>query len=270
MSTNLAESIWAACRSSLELDRWLLGELDASESATMAAHVEGCARCRLIASQLKASREESLPPLRALDLIKPSEGAGAVSLKSTSLKLVSNDSGLEILGISNPLPRRWPRLAFAAAGLAVAAAALMVFQPSPGERIKGAGAQQFSLGMYVQHGAEVRRASPGESVQAGDALRFSITSASARDAYAAVLSLDPNGRASIYFPLGDQAVLVPAGADVPLPLSTRLDASLGEEHLVGLLCTAPIALGPIRESLERGALQTPSGCQVAQWSFVKH
>jgi hypothetical protein len=113
----------------------------------------------------------------------------------------------------------------------------------------------------------VRRAGPGETVAPGDALRFAV-SAPAK-AYVAVLSLDPKGHGSVYFPLGARAEAVGPGAEVALPLGTRLDATVGEERIVGLFCSSPVELEPLRVQLERGIPLDPDGCQVTRWSFVK-
>jgi hypothetical protein len=123
--------------------------------------------------------------------------------------------------------------------------------------------------MYVQHGDEVRRAALGESVAPGDALRFAVSTPTA--AYVAVLSLDPTGKAWVYFPPAPRATLVPAGTEVPLPLGTRLDATTGEERLLGIFCTSAVELEPIRQALERGqdASPLPADCQGLRWSFVK-
>ncbi len=122
--------------------------------------------------------------------------------------------------------------------------------------------------MYVQHDGEVRRAGPGETVAAGDAVRFAVSMP--RAAYVAVLSVDSKGSGSIYFPLTARAALLSAGQDVALPLSTRLDATVGEERLIGLFCSSPVELAPLRQGLERGLDRFPEGCQVTRWSFIKH
>ena len=227
---NFAEPLWRACHSQLKLDRYLLGELPEAEAAEMRVHVESCEACRAAVEQM---RPEPLPPLRVV-----------------------------------PLPlrraRKWPRIAAAAAGLAAAAGALLVAQRPAGERVKGPG---FSLSMYVQHGGDVRLAAPGERVEAGDAVRFAVSAPAAT--YVAVLSLDPRGRASVYFPLGPSAEMVDAGRDVPLPVATRLDDSAGEERVVGLFCPSPVALEPVRAALQRGGDFVPDGCQVTRWSFTK-
>lgn len=231
MSTRLADRVWPACLSALHLDRFLAGELDEVGARRVRQHLEECSRCAGAVEEMQAARGERLPPLRLVPLARPA--------------------------------RNWPRAAAAVAGLAAAASVLLLIR-GPGERAKGAG---FALGMYVEHAGEVRRAGPGETVAPGDAVRFAVTAPA--KAYVAVLSLDPEGRGSVYFPLGARAEAVGPGAEVALPLGTRLDATLGEERIVGLFCSSPVELEPLRVQLERGGSFTPDGCQVIRWSFVK-
>lgn len=231
MSTPLATRPWPACYSALHLDRFVMEELDAAEAERVRAHLAGCAHCAGAVDGLRAARDERLPPLRVVPLA--------------------------------PRPRLWRRTAAAGLGIAAAASLLLVFRHS-GERPKGPG---YSLVMYVEHGGEVRRAGPGETVAAGDAVRFAVTTPSR--SYVAVLSLDPAGHGSVYFPVGARAEPVEAGAEVALPLGTRLDATVGEERIVALFCSSPIELEPLRVQLERGGLSLPDGCQVTRWSFVK-
>jgi hypothetical protein len=233
MSTRLADSLWPACLSALQLDRFLMGELPDAQAEQVRSHLEGCARCQ---KAVEGMRPEALPPLRLLPPID----------------------------LGRARKNRLRGAAAAALGLAAAAASLLLVLRPAGERIKGSG---FALSMYVQHGDEVRRAGPGEVVAAGDAVRFAVTAP--RESYVAVLSVDPKGRASVYFPLGARAQAVAAGADVPLPLGTRLDASVGEERIVGLSCSSPVELEPLRAHLQSGGLVVPDGCQVTRWSFVK-
>lgn len=237
MSTPLANASWPACLSALRLDRWTAGELRPAEAETVRAHVAGCARCRAASEWLREAKETAaLPPMRAL------------------------------LAPPTPRPPRIRGLAAATAGLALAAGLVLVLRPDPpGERTKGAGA---ALGMWVRHGESVRRAGPGEIVAPGDAVRFSVTTP--RPAWVAVLSVDPAGRASIYFPEGARAAPVSPGIDVPLPLATRLDETVGVEHVLGLFCDRPIELEPLRAALgSAGELHAPEGCEVTRWHFEK-
>jgi hypothetical protein len=239
MTTALERAAWPGCRSALALDRWLSGELAPAEAAELDAHVAACARCAPAAAELRAGREAPLPPL-ALAGRTPGTAAPA---------------------------RRAPRalwLGLGAGGLAAAAAVLLLARAPEGDRTKGG----VGLGMWVQHDGQVRRAGPGEVVAPGDAIRFAVTTPA--PSYVAVLSLDPAGRASVYFPAGPLAERVMAGADLPLPLATRLDATVGEERVLGLFCDRPVELEPVRAALEAGRDDAvPHGCQVTGWSFGK-
>jgi len=248
MSIQLADRIWQTCLSSLQLDRFLQGELAGAEKEELRAHLVNCPPCSAVLAQRQAAEREPLPALRLLPASHP----------VTSLARVRRLRPLRSSGVFAGL-----------AGLAAAASLLLVFSQRPpgsraGARSKGAA---VALSMYVQHGTEVRRAGPGEQVAAGDAVRFAVSLPA--DAFVAVLSRDPRGRGSIYFPTGPRAELVPAGADVPLRLSTRLDGTVGEEELAALFCTAPVALEPVRAALESGTALIPKGCEVSRWSFVK-
>ena len=228
---------WTACLSALRLDRWMMGELEAADAESVRAHVTACAGCSTALAGMRGVREE----LRTLPL-PPA--------------LLSRAA-------------RWkPGAAYGAVGLALAAALLLVLRPAvPTERRKGGAGP--ALAMYVQHGDEVRRAGAGEELSPGDAVRFAVSTPV--PAYVAVLSIDPTGRASVYFPAGERAVPVAAGPEVALPLGTRLDDTLGEEQLLGLFCTSPVPLEPVRRALEEsaGAAPLPAGCQGVRWSFVK-
>ena len=231
MSTATADRIWTACLSALQLDRYAMGELTPEAAKETATHLAGCRPCGEAMETLRAARGEPLPPLRVVPLAAER--------------------------------RPWRRAIAAGVGIAAAASVVLVLRPG-GERVKGPG---VALGMYVEHGGEVRRAGPGEVVAAGDALRFTVTAPQA--VYVAVLSVDPAGRASVYYPRAARAEPVQPGVEVALPLGTRLDATLGEERIVGVFCPAPIELEPLRAGLEQGGVSFPESCQVTRWSFVK-
>jgi len=231
MTPSLADRTWNACFSALQLDRFLAREMTEGEAERLRVHVAGCARCTAVLEELRIASEERLPPLRVVPLAP----------RSRTL---------------------FPAAVAAAVGLAAAASLLLVVRPST--RLKGTG---FALSMYVDHRGEVRRAGPGETVAPGDAVRFAVSAPV--NAYVAVLSLDPMGRGSIYFPAGGRAEPVQAGDEVPLPLGTRLDETVGEERIVGLLCASAVELEPLRLQLEQGGPTIPEGCQVTRWSFVK-
>jgi hypothetical protein len=233
MIASLEEARWQACLSAYRLDRFRLQELPPEEAAEVQAHLEGCAACRAAADVLASAEAEfraSASPLRS--------------------------------------PRRPGRraLAWGAGLVAIAATSVFLLQPTSGVRSKG---PPTSLGMYVQHGPDVRRAREGEGVAPGDSLRFLYSSREA--SYLAILSLDGAGVASVYFPDGPEMVAVPAAQDAPLPLATHLDGVLGEETVVALFCTSPRALEPLRQELQASLkqLQEVPGCRLATLHFTK-
>jgi hypothetical protein len=216
----------------------MMGELPPPDALAVKEHLSGCTTCTETVAGMRAVRDE----VRTLPL--PS-----------------------IPGMAPPARPRTSGLVLGGLALALAASLVVALRPdTPLERPKGGG---VALGMYVQHGDEVRRAGPGEVVSPGDAVRFSISTPV--PSYVAVLSVDPAGRAFIYFPEGGRTVRVPAAPEVPLPLGTRLDETVGEERLLALFCTAPVELEPVRRTLEQAgeAAPLPPGCQGVQWSFVK-
>jgi len=229
---------WNACLSGLRLDRWIMGELAPADAEAVGAHVSACAACSTAVAGIRGVREEVHALPLPLGLVRPTAR------------------------------RRVPRAAAAGAlGLALAATLVLALRPERGDRLKGPGG--LALAMYVQHGGDVRRAWPGELVAPGDAVRFAVTSPV--PAFVAVLSIDPAGRASVYFPQGPRAARVQAGSDVPLPLGTRLDDTTGEERVLGLFCSSAVELEPVRLALQQSgdAAPLPSDCQGLRWSFVK-
>lgn len=236
MTTTLANAAWPACLSALRLDRWMAAELGPAEAEEVRSHVDGCARCAEAVASLRAARDGAvLPALR----LAPAPARRGVRIRG---------------------------LAAIAGALAAAAGLVLVLRPDgTAVRTRGAG---VGLAMWVQHGDAVREAGPGAVVAPGDAVRFAVTTPV--PAWVAVLSVDPEGRASVYFPVGPTAAPVPAGTDLALPLATRLDATVGEERVIGLFCDGPVELEPLRAGLEAGAAGSiPAGCQVTRWSFVK-
>jgi hypothetical protein len=266
MSTALANAAWPACLSALRLDRFLAGELPPADADEVRNHVAGCARCAAAVSGLEAARDAvTLPPLRAVEAAIDDAPAGPAPVLRLS--------------------RRRRVLSVTLGGLAAAAGLAVVLRGGPLEppedaRRKGSGVPGAAAwGAWVLHDGAVRRAGPGEVVAPGDALRFAVTAPA--PGYVAVLSLDAAGRATVYYPAGGRAEPVASGAEVALPLATKLDATVGEERLFALYCERPVELEPLRAALEGAgrleagaapggqAAPAPAGCQVTGWRFEK-
>src|SRR5262249_5329207 len=179
--------------------------------------------------QLDRHRLRELPADAAHEVQAPLDSCERCRAAATELERDAAQAELPPLRLPRRAGLRWALVA----GVAAAAGFALVAAPR-GERIKGSG---LALHMFVQHEGQVRRGGPGEIVSAGDAVRFAVTLP--ERAHVAVLSLDPRGRASVYFPLGARAEAVGAGSEVALPLATRLDAAQGTERLFALFCGAP-------------------------------
>ncbi len=124
------------------------------------------------------------------------------------------------------------------------------------------------LGFYVQHGDQVRRGTDGETVAAHDAIRFSYTAA--EPVHLGIFSIDGAGAVSRYYPAGDRTRAEPAGADMLLPISTRLDGVLGPERIFALFCAAPIDLRGIEVELRHaGRPPAVDGCREARLEWKK-
>jgi hypothetical protein len=233
MIASLEDARWPGCLSAFRLDRFRMGELPAAEAAQVEAHLLRCAPCREAADVLDKAETEFR--------------ASALPLRVTQ--------------------RDWRRgFLWGSGAVAAAAACILAFQPPAAVRSKGPPA---SVGMYVQHGQDVRRALPGEAVAPGDSVRFVYSSR--EPGYLAILSRDGAGVATVYFPGGLQMAAVPAAEDAPLPLATRLDGVLGEETVLGLFCPGPRALEPLREAFQASPQGLPEvpGCRLASFHFTK-
>lgn len=216
-----------ACLSDLKLD-----EIVAGDSARD-PHLDSCARCAAREAERRAAQmafRDGASPLYA------------------------------------PRPaRRWVPLA-ASGGIAVAALAVVVVvtrRPAadePGTRTKGAS----------HASASVMIASGGHAVplrgqaNAGDTLAYLVTTT--EPSYVAVLSRDPTGTMSTYFPKTELAEAVPVGREVELPLATRLDATPGHEQLVIAVCPNPVAIAELIAAFDG---DPPGGCTFERTSFDK-
>jgi hypothetical protein len=224
------------------LDRLIAEALEEGERSEAERHLSGCAACASRLEALRAEQSRFVAALPPLDLASARPAAPV-------LPLAPKRSLRPLLG-----------------GLSIAAAALLAFvglrlvgAPEDALRTKGGG---LELGFFVKHGEHVRRGGAGEVVEPGDALRF--TYSSPRATYLTVLSRDPEQRISVYYPA--PAAPAPAGRELALPLSTKLDESVGPETAFGLFCDAPID-----EEAAKAALggTTPAGCTLLSLPFEK-
>jgi Domain of unknown function (DUF4384) len=219
------------CLSDLRFDRWLCGELTATEQSDARAHVDACARCSARLQEITRARR---------------------AYEQDPVALVAPGSAR---------PRRHRRYYAAAGALALAACALLaLLNPTSRDSLRSKGSAH--AGFYVLRDGQVHRAAAGEELRPGDRVRFFIRSRTA--SYVAILSLDPAEQASVYFPAAARAQLVAAGSEQLLPVSVELDDTLGEERWYALYCREPVLVEPLRAQLQeqRGSWSPPGGCEL--------
>lgn len=225
------------CLSDLQLDLLLGRALADGEEGRAREHLATCADCSARYDELHADREAFQTAMPPLDLRAPEPPRRLAPRRAA---WVGSAMALAASVVLVVLVGRWPREVVEVG------------------RTKGTGWSGF----YVRHQDVVREGGPGEVVRPGDALQF--TTSLTAPGYVAVLSVDGARRTSLYYPAEPTAALQPAGEDVPLPLSTVLDDTLGLETIYVLACPAPIPLEPLVSALEREPSQPPpaEGCDV--------
>ena len=208
------------CVSDLAFDRLVAGELAATTEGKIFEHVQTCDRCRTRLDEIRADQRAFAD--KKLDLLRPT--------------------------------RRGHRhtIGFALASALAAVCCLLLFVRSRGrtmeqvlERTKGGA----TLSFYVMRDGDILPGSEALPVHPGDAVQFVFTVD--RPGYLGILSVDGAGKASIYYPAGAKAAPFAAGHTRPVPVSTVLDGTLGEEHIYSLFCDTAVELEPIRATLAR-------------------
>lgn len=233
------------CPSRLRFDRLLAGELEPAQARELQRHVERCARCSALLTELRSG----------LDAFSP----------------VLPDRLVQRVRATSKPRRDWTRWAMPALAAAGAVLAWLVVHEPPtipnagGVRSKGG----VQLGFYVLHAGAVRAGMDGERVQPGDQLEFAYSSE--RDVYLAIVSIDAAGKASAYYVREGRAARIAAASHAVLDQSTLLDDTLGPELVYALSCTQPIAVEPVLQTLERAPDLPPAvaGCEVTRHSLLK-
>jgi hypothetical protein len=230
-----ARSRLDGCPSDFAFDRRLAGELASEDDERISAHLATCTPCRDRWENLRAGRDAFVNEAPPLSL----KGRPPWSARRSS--------------------RPW---VVASSALMAAAAALFLVRGESrdvGTRSKGNG---MRMEYYVNHAGAVRAGGTNEPVEPGDALRFVYTTR--RVGYLAVLSVDAKKNATIYYPTTAGAARIEPGTAVPLPTSTVLDETVGNETIYGIFCSSPFDLEPLRRSLQGAPERAPSpeGCEV--------
>jgi hypothetical protein len=218
-----------SCLSDLALDEIIAARLaeppQASPPATN-AHLQECVHCAERLSLLEQTAADALPAIAAL--------ATRASQSARDARAPAH---------AGAGWRRWSLVGLGGA-LAIAAALLVGLpQPPSGDHLKGVGMRFFVL----RHG-QVNPGVSGSTYEAGDALRFAVSSD--RDGYVLLVGIDAEGNVTAYHPWdGTQSATLSGGIDVPLPGSLVLDDAPGAELFVGFFTPTPLALTRVREAV---------------------
>jgi hypothetical protein len=234
-----------ACPSALRLDQYSSGELTPAERDEMDRHAAGCEACQRRHAELGAARRsfaEEAPPFDALR-------------RETS----------------SAHWRRWGPALGVAAALTLAVGEVWqsgstARDADSATRTKGGLA---SASWVVRRGDQVFQGRPEQRLRPGDVLSFSF---SARETvYAALLGLDAAGRVSVYYPESERLGKLERGRDQPLPIALQLDASPGDERVLGVFCREAVSVASVRQALEHSAAapELPPGCTLERWTLRK-
>jgi len=154
-----------------------------------------------------------------------------------------------------PVPRTRRAPVYAAVTALAAGLAIVLAWPrhqAPEVRTKGTAI----VGFFVAHGGEVRHGSPREVVSPGD--RIELYTTTTEPAWLAVIGTDVNGR-SVYV----EPQRIEPGRERVLPLSIELDATLGDETVAGVFCSAAFDARTIDMAV------LPAGCTVDRFTLHK-
>lgn len=149
---------------------------------------------------------------------------------------------------------------------AVAAAAIVLAVQPPPYTIKGS----VILVLYRKEGAGSAIVPMDGPVAPHDSLRFAVKGAT--DGFVAVLSRDPQGALSIYYPFGGSAAAPYDAAQPLLPGAIELDDTLGREDIYVLHSTKPFDVTWALQALRTGrplSEAAPAGISVGHTSIVK-
>ena len=238
------------CLSDLRLDHLVAEELGASERRATAGHLDGCQRCRARFKLLSAQNLE---------------------FSRLALPLLGHGASVPAQPAGRLRPRRW-RVAGALAAVAAGALGIVLIQfgardgaNEVGLRSKG----EAGFGYFVLRQGVVLAGQADQPLFPGDAVQFVHTAPQA--GFLAILSVDGQGKASVYYPNGPAAAPVEVGQRRPVPQSTILDASLGRETIYAFYCRSPVLIEPLRLALasKQRDLHLPKDCVVETVAYDK-
>jgi hypothetical protein len=170
--------------------------------------------------------------------VKPTRAANVAYLADIDVAAEVRAIGRRMDKMESPRPRVWWRWIVSGGALAAVAAIVLIVmarrEPTPDDiEIKGG-----EIGLIVH--APDRRLATGDTVRAGDRLRFEI--AAGRSGYVAVFGVDGTGATTMYFPKQGTAAAAFDPKDPILPGAIELDATPGDETFYAAFSTEPFAI----------------------------
>ena len=269
-----------SCLSDAKLDALTHDELSVTEVGVVNEHLASCDRCRARCAALTEARDawrsRSLPSLSSsMAALPPSMPPARQEAKVI------------------PFRRRAVAWAGGAAAAMAAAASLLVMvrtndpdihrpaadevapaQGTNGQSVHRSEANEFTtrakgdlaLRIFLDSPQGARELVAGDTLQAGDRLRFALSGVT--DEVALVIGVDGTGNASVYAPASGRFSVI--GRDGSVDGFAELDAVIGPERLVAVVCdTAPsidLTLDAVRQRLNRGLEE---GCRTVERQFDK-
>ncbi|MDX2022326.1 MAG: DUF4384 domain-containing protein [Deltaproteobacteria bacterium] len=239
------------CPSRFDLAHWAAGKaLDAQ--SPVAQHVTGCDRCASYVAELSEARQQLLgnDPARASLQAARSILAAAEERRSSwwrwkllwPVALLPAAALIGVFAVVDHAP--------GTNGVAMNEPSAAPVEGAPTVRTKGS----FALTVVCKRGDSMFTIADGQSVQAGDRLRFEYTQA--QPGFLMVFSVDDAGQ---IFPYYDEASLhsvpVQAGNQVALPGSVELDDHKGFERVVALWSAVPLSGEAVRGAVTQALMQ---------------
>lgn len=257
--------------SDLALDQLLTGEVDGTPVAeARRAHLARCAACA-------GRRREIEEDARRLLAARPTLGE-APAARGAAPAAASVRGGWRGLP-----PRRGRRLFAAVGGMAALAAALVIAVGLAGRDTRPKG-PPLELALFVRHlDGRVEDLLPGGAAVPGEAVRVAVTAR--RAGYVGLASVDARGTVTSYTPGEQRFLRIAAGERRVVEGSLVLDATLGPERLLAVLCPERLevsrllaavrerAAAPAADPVAAGRDAVPPelglGCQQTSFSFLK-
>lgn len=229
-----------SCPSELVLDRLRLEELEPGQRAELEAHLDGCPKCE---QRLKALRRES------------EEFDGRFSVSDLAADALERARGGDSPGFWSRFfggqGAAGPRLSLVGASLmAVAAMVTGLHMWSeeplpPGVRIKG----DLTAAIFARRGDRQWQVSGDDWLAPGDEVRFVYTAP--HPGYLYVVGADAALKMTLYDPPDMSPRQVEQGQKQEVPGSVVLDATMGHERIMVLLCKEPVPTAEVVAALER-------------------